>query len=334
MTEILPTSLVRARELVKRYGHTPALDHVNLDIPEGSTVLLAGPNGAGKSTLLGVLMDLLPFEGGEVEVFGRSPRDHGAAVRAGIGFLPENLAFPFDGMTVRQVLEFLARFRPSWDRAYADRLARELNLRMNQRWRQLSKGETRRAQLVATLAHRPPLLLLDEATDGLDPVVRETVLGLLAEHLAETGATTLYSTHVLHEAQGLADHLLVLKQGKVRLQVDMATLHRTLFRVHLRVPGPSAGGSDARASHPPGVRATLSPPPDTLVREEARGEGEVRWVMRGERPMLQSWAADAGLELLELRPLTMAEAALAYLSPPTSSVGVSPVSSSRPVSHR
>jgi len=340
MTEIPSSPLVRTRGLVKRYGPAVALQDVSLDIPEGRTVLLVGPNGAGKSTLLGVLMDLLSFEEGEVTVFGRSPRDEGATIRAGIGFLPENLAFPFDGMRVREVLGFLAQFRPTWDPAYADRLTRELDLRMDRRWRQLSKGETRRAQLVATLAHRPPLLLLDEATDGLDPLARETVLGLLAEHMAETGATTLYSTHVLHEAHGLADHLLVLKGGRVQVQADMETLRQSLFRVHLRAP--AAAESDGSESAASGGWPPLSPPPSALVREEARGGGEVRWVMRGKAPELRAWAAGAGAEVLDLRPLTMADAALAYLSPslafasPTSassSAGASSRVSSLPAPH-
>jgi ABC-2 type transport system ATP-binding protein len=298
---------VRTRGLVKRYRSNPALRGVDLEIPAGSMVLLVGPNGAGKSTLLGVLMDLIPFDEGSVEVLGFSPRSEGAWVRAGTGYLPESIDFPFDGLQVREVLAFLARFRPSWDAAYAERLARQLDLRLDQKWRRLSRGETRRAQLVATLAHRPPLLLLDEPTDGLDPVIRETVLGILAEHLAETGATTLFCTHVLHEAQGLADRILVLKAGQIRLHEDVEALHRTLFRARLGASGP---GSSAPFTPP-------APLPDAFVREEARSGSEARWIMRGEPSELRHWAAGAGVEILDLEPLSVADAALAYLSPVT-----------------
>jgi len=303
--------LIHVRGLTKRYRHDPALQEVDLDIPAGSMVLLVGPNGAGKSTLLGVLMDLLPFQEGVVEVFGRSPVTEGARIRARTGFLPEAMTFPFDHMKVREILTMMARFRPTWDVAYAERLSRELNLRMNAKWKQLSKGETRRTQLVATLAHRPPLLLLDEPTDGLDPVIRETVLGILAEHIAETETTVLFSSHVLHEAQGLADRLLVLKGGRVRLHDNVETLQRTLFRVDLRSAFAAA------------------PPAGMLIRVEARGGrsgsgsssgpgndtgGELRWVMRGSQDEIRGWAAGAGAEIREMRPLTVAEAALAYLS--------------------
>jgi ABC-2 type transport system ATP-binding protein len=173
---------VHARGLRKRYGKVVALAGVDLAVPEGSVVLLAGPNGAGKTTLLKLLLDLLPPDGGEVEVLGRNPSDRGREVRAGTGFLPEEVAFPFGRMSVQEVLGFHARFRPGWDPEYARHLASELDLRMDRPWKKLSKGEARRAQLLTALAHRPPLLLLDEPTDGLDPVVRERVLALLAAY--------------------------------------------------------------------------------------------------------------------------------------------------------
>ncbi|CAN5821414.1 hypothetical protein BH23GEM11_BH23GEM11_16440 [soil metagenome] len=309
-----PAPLIHVRGLTKLYHHDPALQDVDFDVPAGSMVLLVGPNGAGKSTLLSVLMDLVPFGQGTVEVFGRSPATEGARIRAGCGFLPEAMEFPFGTMKVRDILAFLARFRPSWDPGYAERLGRQLELGMDRKWKKLSKGQARRVQLVATLAHRPPLLLLDEPTDGLDPVIRETVLGILAEHMAETETTVLFSTHGLHEAQGLADRLLVLKDGRVWLQEDVDTLRQTLFRV------------DLRCATPP------KPPSGMLIRDEAQREGvgaegtaergapgqaapvELRWVMRGSAAEVRGWAAGAGAEIREMRPLTVSEAALAYLS--------------------
>jgi ABC-2 type transport system ATP-binding protein len=260
-----------------------------------------------------------------VEVFGHSPVTDGARIRAATGFLPEAMTFPFDHMKVREILAMLARFRPSWDSAYAERLSRELNLRMNTKWKQLSKGETRRTQLVATLAHRPPLLLLDEPTDGLDPVVRETVLGILAEHIAETDTTVLFSSHVLHEAQGLADRLLVLKGGRVRLHADVETLRRTLFRVELRSAAATAPPSamlireEARAG---GIGSSAGSGSATGSATDAATERARRWVMRGSADEIRDWAAGAGAEIHQMRPLTLSEAALAYLSPGTPARGL------------
>ncbi len=297
MTQL--ASAVMTRGLRKQYGKDLALSGVDLDVPEGSVVLVVGPNGAGKTTLLKVLLDLLPSDGGEARVLGRSPTREGERIRAGVGFLPEKMDFPFARMDVRTVLEFHARFRPTWDEGYAAHLAQALDLRMDRAWKKLSKGESRRAQVVAALAHRPPLLLLDEPTDGLDPLIRERVLSLLAEHLAETGATTLYCTHVLHEAQGMADRLLVLRTGTVRLDEGVEELRRTHLRVRLR---PTAEGPQTP------VR------PDFLVREEGRSDSEYRWVVRASDPQVREWAAGSGLEFIDAEAVSVADTALAYLT--------------------
>jgi ABC-2 type transport system ATP-binding protein len=289
---------VHARGLRKRFGQEVALAGIDLDIPEGSVVLMVGPNGAGKTTLLRVLLDLLPADAGEVQVLGRSPGHEGPWIRADAGLLPESIHFPFGGMKVEQVLGFHARFRPRWDTGYARRLADALDLRLDRAWKQLSKGEARRAQIVTALAHRPRLLLLDEPTDGLDPVIRERVLSLLAEHLAETGATTLYCTHVLHEAQTLADRLLVLRSGEVRLDRAIDELRRTHRRVRVRV-GAQASAAPAR--------------PDFVVREEGRTERELRWIVDAPEAELRAWSDQAGVQIEQTEAVSVADTALAYL---------------------
>lgn len=291
---------IHARGLEKRYGAVEALAGIDLDVPEGSVVLLVGPNGAGKTTLLRLLLDLVPRTGGELQVLGRDPRVQGPEVRACVGFLSEAGGFPFDWMKVRDYLDFQSRFRPSWDAAYAHRLSELLELRMDRRWKGLSKGEARRAQVVAALAHRPRLLLLDEATDGLDPFVREQVLGLLAEHLADTGATTLYCTHVIHEVQRLPDRLVALRGGRIQVDERVDELRRTLFRLRFRVVDEGAGA-------PPG--------PHFRIREESANGGAHQWILRAPRDEILAWASGAGLEVLELAPVSVADAALAYLAP-------------------
>lgn len=290
---------VHARGLRKRYGKVVALAGVDLAVPEGSVVLLAGPNGAGKTTLLKLLLDLLPPDGGEVEVLGRNPSHRGHEVRAGTGFLPEEVAFPFGRMSVQEMIGFHARFRPGWDPEYAQYLANQLELRMDRPWKKLSKGEARRAQLLTALAHRPALLLLDEPTDGLDPLVRERVLALLAEHLVETGATTLYCTHVLHEAQSLADRLLILRAGSVQVDEGIEELRQTHRRVRIRSRAPD----------------TPAPPaPAFVVREEGRSGEEVRWVVRASEADVRGWAEEHACDVAHVEGVSVADTALAYLT--------------------
>jgi ABC-2 type transport system ATP-binding protein len=291
---------IHARALEKRYGAIEALAGVNLDVPEGSMVLLVGPNGAGKTTLLRLLLDLIPRTAGDLRVLGRDPRTQGPAIRAGVGFLSEAGGFPFGYMKVRDFLRFQSRFRPTWDEAYARRLSELLDLRLDRKWKGLSKGEARRAQVVAALAHRPRLLLLDEATDGLDPFVREQVLGLLAEHLADTGATTLYCTHVIHEVQRLPDRLVALRGGRVQVDESVEVLRETLFRLRFRMPGEGAA---------------LPPVPPNRIREEAHAGDARQWILRAPREEILAWASGAGVEVLDVTSVSVADAALAYLAP-------------------
>jgi molybdate transport system ATP-binding protein len=118
-------------------------------------------------------------------------------------------------MRVGRMLEHHAVYFPAWDPAYAARLAHAFELPLHKPLGRLSKGLARRVHLTLALAHRPPLLLLDEPTDGLDPVMRDETLGMLAEHVAETGCTVLISTHLVHEVDRLADHLVLIEAGRV-----------------------------------------------------------------------------------------------------------------------
>jgi len=295
-----PPRGIEVRDLSKSYGRNMALAGASFRVPEGGVALLVGPNGAGKTTLLKVLMDLLPRDEGVIRMGALDPARDGARIRAATGFLPEEIHFPFDRLRVREVLDFHRRYRPRWDEEYARELAALLELKLDQPWKKLSKGESRRVQLAAALAPRPPFLLLDEPTDGLDPLGREHVLGLLAQHLAHSGATAIYCTHVLHEAQALADRLVVLAQGRVRVEEDVEALRRD----HRRIRFPIRDGT------PP------SPPP-FLLREETEGGNERSWVVRAEEGRIREWAASVGVSLIEVAPVSLGDTALAYLASPS-----------------
>jgi len=163
---------VTTHGISKRYGRETALDGVNLRVPEGAVYVLVGVNGAGKSTTLKVLMNLERADAGTAEIHGLDTVRRGPEARAQVGYVPERPDHGYRWMTCRGLLKHVAAYYPTWDHPYADRLSLVFGLRLDRQVATLSKGESRRLQLVLALAHRPPVLLLDEPTDGLDPVVR------------------------------------------------------------------------------------------------------------------------------------------------------------------
>jgi ABC-2 type transport system ATP-binding protein len=284
--------------LSKRYGREPALDSVDLRVPDGAVYVLVGGNGAGKSTLFKVLMNLERPDAGNASVFGLDTGRDGPEVRARVGYVPERQDAPYRSMTCARLLRHAATFYPEWDHAYADHLVRALAVQPERRVGGLSKGETRRLQLVLALAFRPPLLLLDEPTDGLDPVVRRRALALLAEHLADMPTTVVISTHHITELESLADHVGVLRDGRLVAQMPREELQRTVHSYQLDVPDGWEAPRDLQVS---GLRrATVGRRVQcTLVGEEAE-------VMRR--------LASTGALVRNVSTLSLEDSALAFLS--------------------
>lgn len=293
---------IQATGLTKRYGAIAAravlaLDRVDLTVPEGSTFLLVGPNGAGKTTALSTLLDLVRPTSGDIRVFGRDPHDDGAAVRAQIGFVPERADFGYGWMRVDRLLSHHAAYRPGWDDDYVRELIDALEVESRRRFGKLSKGQARRVELLMALASRPRLLVLDEPTDGLDPLMRERVLGLLATHRRRFPTTVLVSTHLIHEAERLADHLAVLDRGRVMLQCSREDMTRMVRRYHL----------------------AYSDPPSTNLIDAAviaRGEdaeGPV-WTAWGDSEHVSAIFLDAGVKVRRVTEPTLEQAVVAFLS--------------------
>jgi ABC-2 type transport system ATP-binding protein len=288
---------VTTHGLSKRYGRQLALDGVDLRVPDGAVYVLVGANGAGKSTLFKVLMNLERPDTGTAEVFGLDTGRSGPEVRAQIGYVPERQDAPHRAMTCARLLRHASTFYPDWDDAYANHLVRALAVQPERRVGGLSKGETRRVQLVLALAYRPPLLLLDEPTDGLDPVVRRRALALLAEHLADTQATVLVSTHHITELDSLADHIGVLCDGRLVAQMPRDDLQRSVKSYQLDVPD---GWVAPAELHPSGLRrATVG----RIVRCTLVGD---------EREVMERLVA-SGAVVRGVIPLSLEDSALAFL---------------------
>lgn len=289
---------VATHRLSKEYRGVSVLDTVSLSVPEGGVYVLMGANGAGKSTLLKVLLNLEPASGGRAEVFGLDVGRRGPDVRAQVGYVPEHHDIGYGWLTCGALLRHVAAYYPAWDRGYADQLGGELGLGSERKVGTLSKGESRRLQLVMALAHRPPLLLLDEVTDGLDPVVRKRLLELLVEHLSDSPTTVLLSTHQIHDVESLADHVGVLREGRLVAQMPRDQLQRTVRRYHLEVP--------------PGWEA----PRELRVLSGRRSSAgrAMQWTLVGEEREVTERLRVTGAEVREVVSLPLEDAALAFLT--------------------
>jgi ABC-2 type transport system ATP-binding protein len=303
MTRLLPDRVdtaqlaVETRGLQKRYGRTDALTGVDLTVPEGAFYVLVGPNGSGKTTLLRILLGLIRSDAGAATLLGLDVGS-GAHVRANVGYVPERHDEPYGWMRVRDMLSHHAAYYPAWDADYARHLVELLDLRLERKYGKLSKGESRRVQLVMALAHRPPVLLLDEPTDGLDPVARDVVLGLLADHLAVTPSTVIVSTHLTYEMERLADHIGIMRRGRLAAQLSRAALDARLRRYTFE-PGPAARESSVLG--------------DAVIRRNGSAR-EARWTIWGEESAVREQLTTAGAYVREVTGLTLDEAALALLA--------------------
>ncbi len=202
-----------------------SLGPLSIDVAAGERVALVGPNGAGKSTTLRAVSGLLSAGyRGSVRVDGREVSTVGPHIRWTVGLLPERLT-GFGWMTVAEHLDFLAAFHPTWDGAYAAALTDRLELPRKKKLANLSKGMQVRLSFVAVESHRPPVLLLDEPTSGIDPLMRDDLLGLLRACVpAGSDRTIVFSSHILEDVDAVSDRVLLLRDGDLIGDVTVEAL--------------------------------------------------------------------------------------------------------------
>jgi ABC-2 type transport system ATP-binding protein len=196
------------------------------------------------------------------------------------------------------VLEHHANYFPSWDREYATRLFRVFDLKLDQKLGTLSKGQGRRVHLAMALAHRPPLLVLDEPTDGLDPVMRDETIGVLIEHLSDSPTTVLLCTHHVSEFEQFADHIGVLKSGELRAQMTLADLRGGLRRYRADIP---LGWNDSSKLDASALKRTTT-------------SRDLDWIVWGDQKEITATLTRAGAVVRDAVPLNLNDATLALLS--------------------
>jgi ABC-2 type transport system ATP-binding protein len=281
--------------LTKRFGERRAVDSIELTVPENGFYLLAGPNGSGKTTTFSMILGLLQPDSGHVLVAGAKAGPDGA-VRARMGHVPEAHVLGYPELRVRELIAIHSRYRPTWDSAYAESLAKKLEVRLESKAGKLSKGECRRVQLLLALAHHPPVLLLDEPTDGLDRIGRDVFQQILIAHVAGSPTTVLVASHVAYELEGLATEVGVLRDGRLVAQATRADLSERLRAYEFTAP------------------PDWTPPRDLNAgRRESSGMGH-RWIIWGEQDRVVSALTATGAAVRNIASLTLDDATLALLT--------------------
>lgn len=207
----------------RRFRRTIALDDVSFRVPTGSITALLGPNGAGKSTALKIALNLLRPSKGTVHTLGTDSRKLGPAQLRRIGYVAEGMELPM-WMSVDQFLAWCRPLYPEWDNDLETSLCKQFSLPGERRLKGLSRGQRMKTALVAALAYRPELLVLDEPFSGLDPLVRDEFIHGLLELTDREGFTVVLSSHDLEETARLADHIVFLNHGKTHMDESSDSL--------------------------------------------------------------------------------------------------------------
>jgi ABC-2 type transport system ATP-binding protein len=302
----MSTAAIHTESLTKSYGKHRGIEKLDLEVPEGGIFGFIGPNGAGKTTTIRTLMGLLFPTAGKAEIFGKDVVRHGHEVRRFIGYVPPEVKY-YPRMGVRELLTYSAAFYGIRDMARAWALADRLALDTKRRIEELSSGNAKKVALVQSMLHAPRLLILDEPTNGLDPLVQNRLMELLREVNA-AGTTVFFSSHVLGEVQQLCRRVAIIKDGTIIASEDVATMRQKRLR---KVSLTSA--------RPPGPADFPSGNARELIREgEAAGMSRVRFLYAGDSNTLVRELARFDVHQLRIEEPSLEEIFMHYYDSPGS----------------
>ncbi len=287
-------------------GRAFELNNVSLRVPVGSIYGFLGPNGSGKTTTIRLFMGMMRPDSGDIRVLGKPVPKEMPRILSRVGFVPER-PHVYPTLTVGEAIRYHASFYPSWDRGWCDELTARLELDPTRRIARMSKGETGKLLLLLALSQRPDLLVLDEPTDGLDPVVRRDVLTAVLDYVSQTSATVFISSHLVHELERICDWVGVLDGGRVVAELPMQSFKNGIKRI--RVTGAPLTPGDT--------------PFVILNRIERDGLGMMEtWVVRGWQDPMRQYFEGVGATLRDVVDLDLEEGFVELLR------------SSRPNNHR
>ena len=292
------TPVIDIHHLVHKYGRTDAVNDLSLRVRAGTCYGFFGCNGAGKTTTIKCLLNLLRPTSGTVRVFGLDPRCNEVEVKSRLAYVPDQVAF-YPWMTVRDTLDYLASFRPRWNRDAEKELLGQFRLEAAKKVNALSKGQKTQLALIGAVAAEPDLLVLDEPTSGLDPIVRrefiQTVIG--AYQGGDPGRRTVFvSTHLIAEFEGLIDEFTIVDHGKEALTLEADDARARFQKIRARF-----------ASPPPAV--------DFAAAQNIKREGrELEITVNGDAESVLQRVKSLAPEEVTMEGLTLEEIFIATLS--------------------
>ena len=221
---------IEIKNLTKVYGKNRGIQDINISVKEGEIYGFIGPNGAGKSTTIKTLLNFIYSTSGEALIFGMDSVKESEKIKEYIGYVPSEVRY-YDDVKVKDIIKYAQSSYPKSKKEYVDRICNELELDMNKKMGELSLGNKKKVAIAQSLINNPKLLILDEPTNGLDPLMQKKLFNILIEE-KEKGNTVFLSSHNLVEVQNLCDRVCVIKEGKI---VDIIEIEKSKTELKLKV---------------------------------------------------------------------------------------------------
>ena len=286
------SNAIEIRGLNWQPGRSFAIRDLDLTVPEGAIYGFLGPNGSGKTSTIRLLMGMAKPQGGSMTVLGGRVPEGLPETLARTGYVPERPHL-YTSLTVEEAIRFHRTFFPTWDGSWAKELREAFRLDPEVKIGRMSKGEVGKLLILLALAQRPDLLILDEPTDGLDPVVRRDVLSAVMEYVSDTKATVFISSHLVHELERFCDWVGVVENGRMLAEMPMAAFKNEIKRVrvvNLPVDMPSRMPFVLMGRHP----------------SDGMAAGE-NWIVKGWEDSMTGFFTESGASVREIVHLDLEE---------------------------
>lgn len=223
-------NIIETKNLTKNYGKNRGIQDINISVKEGEIFGFIGPNGAGKSTTIKTLLNFIYPTSGSSKILGMDIVEDSSKIKEYIGYVPSEVRY-YDDVKVKDIIKYSKSFYPKTDQEYVDKICNELELDVNKKMGELSLGNKKKVSIAQALIHSPKLLILDEPTNGLDPLMQNKLFNILLKE-KEKGNTVFLSSHNLTEVQNLCDRACVIKDGKI---IDIIEIEKETSKLNLKI---------------------------------------------------------------------------------------------------